>query len=241
MSSTKQPDFSGLKALFINCTLKKSPETSHTDGLMSVSRQVMEKAGVTVETIRAIDHSIANGVYPDMTEHGWAEDAWTKISPKVLDADILVLGTPIWLGAKSSICNKIIERLYAHSGQVNDKGQYIFYGKVGGCIVTGNEDGVKACARDMLYALQHIGYTIPPQADAGWIGAIGPGPSYLDEGSGGAESEFTNRNTVFMSYNLMHIAKMLKDQGGISAYGNQKSEWEDGEKFGLPAPNPEYR
>ncbi len=241
MSSTKQPDFSGLKALFINCTLKKSPETSHTDGLMSVSRQVMEKAGVTVETIRAIDHSIANGVYPDMTEHGWAEDAWTKISPKVLDADILVLGTPIWLGAKSSICNKIIERLYAHSGQVNDKGQYIFYGKVGGCIVTGNEDGVKACARDMLYALQHIGYTIPPQADAGWIGAIGPGPSYLDEGSGGAESEFTNRNTVFMSYNLMHIAKMLKDQGGIPAYGNQKSEWEDGEKFGLPAPNPEYR
>jgi multimeric flavodoxin WrbA len=241
MKNEKQPDFSQLKAVFINCTLKKSPAVSHTDGLMSVSRQVMENAGVKVETIRAIDHPIASGVYPDMTKHGWTEDAWTKISPKVLDADILVLGTPIWLGAKSSICNKIIERLYAHSGQVNDKGQYIFYGKAGGCIVTGNEDGVKACARDMLYALQHIGYTIPPQADAGWIGAIGPGPSYLDEDSGGEESEFTNRNTVFMSYNLMHMAKMLKDQGGIPAYGNQKSEWENGEKFGLNAPNPEYR
>lgn len=241
MQDKKETDFSGLKAVFINCTLKKSPAVSHTDGLMSVSQQIMEKAGVEVETIRAIDYPIASGVYPDMTEHGWAEDAWTMLSPKVLAADILVLGTPIWLGAKSSICSKIIERLYAHSGQVNDKGQYIFYGKAGGCIVTGNEDGVKACARDMLYALQHIGYTIPPQADAGWIGAIGPGPSYLDEKSGGTESEFTNRNTVFMSYNLMHMAKMLKDQGGIPAYGNQKSEWENGEKFGLNAPNPEYR
>jgi len=241
MSSPKQIDFSDLKALFINCTLKKSPEVSHTDGLMSISRQIMKKAGIEVETIRAIDHDIATGVYPDMTEHGWEHDAWTDISPKVMAADILVIGTPIWLGAKSSICNKIIERLYAHSGQTNDKGQYVFYGRVGGCVVTGNEDGVKACARDILYAMQHVGYTIPPQADAGWLGAIGPGPSYLDEGSGGAESEFTNRNTVFMTYNLMHFAKMLKEQGGIPALGNQKSKWEDGEKFGLESPNPEYR
>ena len=241
MSLSKQANFKGLKALFINCTLKKSPEVSHTDGLMSVSRQIMEKAGVEVETIRAIDHDIAMGVYPDMTEHGWEKDAWTDISPKVMAADILVMGTPIWLGAKSSVCTQIIERLYAHSGEVNDKGQYVFYGRVGGCIVTGNEDGVKACAKDILYALQHVGYTIPPQADAGWLGAIGPGPSYLDEGSGGEESEFTNRNTVFMSYNLMHFAKMLKENGGIPAYGNQKSEWENGEKFGLESPNPEYR
>ena len=241
MSLSKQANFKGLKALFINCTLKKSPEVSHTDGLMSVSRQIMEKAGVEVETIRAIDYDIAMGVYPDMTEHGWEKDAWTDISPKVMAADILVMGTPIWLGAKSSVCTQIIERLYAHSGEVNDKGQYVFYGRVGGCIVTGNEDGVKACAKDILYALQHVGYTIPPQADAGWLGAIGPGPSYLDEGSGGEESEFTNRNTVFMSYNLMHFAKMLKENGGIPAYGNQKSEWENGEKFGLESPNPEYR
>ena len=74
---------------------------------------------------------------------------------------------------------------------------------------------------NILYSLQHIGYVIPPQADAGWIGEAGPGPSYLDEGSGGPENEFTNRNTTFMTWNLMHLANMLDQAGGIPAYGNQ--------------------
>ena len=91
---------------------------------------------------------------------------------------------------------------------------------MGGCLITGNEDGIKHCAMNVLYSLQHIGFTIPPQADAGWIGAVGPGPSYLDEGSGGPESDFTNRNTTFMTWNLLHLARMLKDAGGIPAYGN---------------------
>ena len=241
MSQEKTPDFSGLHALFINCTLKKSPRVSHTDGLMSVSRQIMEKVGVKTETIRAVDWDIAYGVYPDMTEKGVETDAFPEIYEKAEKADILIIGTPIWLGVKSSVCSKIIERLYAHSGETNDKGQYVYYGKVGGCIVTGNEDGVKACARDVLYCLQHIGYTIPPQADAGWIGEVGPGPSYLDPEADGANNDFTNRNTTFMTYNLLHFAKMLKDNGGIPAYGNQKTAWEDGKRFGLENPNPEYR
>ena len=73
-----------------------------------------------------------------------------------------------------------IERMYAYCGDRNDKGQYLYYGKTGGCVVTGNEDGVKACSMDILYAMSHIGYTIPPQADCGWIGEAGPGPSYSD-------------------------------------------------------------
>jgi multimeric flavodoxin WrbA len=91
----------------------------------------------------------------------------------------------------------------------------------------------------ILYSLQHLGYVIPPQADAGWVGEAGPGPSYLDEGSGGPENEFTNRNTTFMSWNLLHLARMLRDEGGMPAYGNQRSKWEAGSRFG--APNPEYR
>ena len=75
---------------------------------------------------------------------------------------------------------------------------------------------------NVLYSLQHVGYTIPPQADAGWIGAVGPGPGYLDEGSGGPENDFTNRNTTFMTWNLLHYARMLKDAGGIPAYGNHR-------------------
>lgn len=238
MSDT--PDFSGLKAIFFNGTLKKSPETSNTDGLLSLSRQLMEKHGVQTELIRTIDHDIATGVYPDMREQGWETDEWPEIYQRVLAADIVVLCGPIWLGDNSSQMKKIIERFYGNSGETNDKGQWAYYGKVGGCIITGNEDGIKHCAMDVLYSLQHIGFTIPPQADAGWIGPVGPGPSYLDEGSGGPESDFTNRNVTFMTYNLMHTAKMLRDNGGVPSYGNQPDKWENGERFGLD-PNPEYR
>ena len=115
----------------------------------------------------------------------------------------------IWLGEKSSVCTKVIERLYGNSHLLNDDGQYAYYGRVAGCLVTGNEDGVKHCAMNILYSLQHLGYVIPPQADAGWIGEAGPGPSYLDPGSGGPENDFTNRNTTFMTWNLLHLARML--------------------------------
>jgi multimeric flavodoxin WrbA len=170
---------------------------------------------------------------------GWARDDWPQLYAKVQRADILVVGTPIWLGEKSSVCTQLIERLYAHSGQLNQHGQYAYYGKVGGCLVTGNEDGVKHCAMSILYALQHIGYTVPPQADAGWIGEAGPGPSYLDPGSGGPENDFTHRNTTFMTWNLLHFARMLKDAGGVPAHGNQRSEWDAGCRSDLP--NPEHR
>jgi len=231
--------YDDLKALFLNCTLKKSPKVSHTEGLLQVSRHIMEKNGVQVETLRPVDFNIAYGVYPDMTEHGWEEDQWPEIYRKVLNANILVLGTPIWLGDKSSVCTKVIERLYSSSGDLNNEGQYIYYGRVGGTIITGNEDGPKHCAMNILYSLQHLGYVIPPQADAAWVGEIGPGPSYLDEDSGAPENDFTNRNTTFMTWNLMHLARMLKDQGGIPAHGNQRSKWEAGCRFDHP--NPEYR
>ena len=118
---------------------------------------------------------------------------------------------------------------------------YAFYGRVGGALITGNEDGVKHCTMNILYSLQHLGYVIPPQADAGWIGEVGPGPSYLDQGSGGPENDFTNRNTTFMTWNLMHLAQMIQRAGGIPAYGNQRSEWDKGERFDFAQPNPEYR
>ena len=110
------------------------------------------------------------------------------------------------------------ERLYGNSHLLNDAGQYAYDGRVGGCLITGNEDGIKHCAMNVLYSLQHLGSTIPPQADAGWIGEAGPGPSYLDPGSGGPDNDFTNRNTTFMTWNLLHLARMLKDAGGIPAY-----------------------
>jgi len=239
LCANTESDYSDLKALFLNCTLKKSPELSHTEGLIKVSKTIMEKVGVTVELLRPVDHRIAFGVYPDMTEKGWPVDEWPPIYEKVLAADILIIGSPIWLGEISSICSQLIERLYSNSGELNEQGQYRYYGRVGGCLITGNEDGVKHCSMTILYSLQHLGYVIPPQADAGWIGPIGPGPSYLDPDSGGPESDFTNRNTTFMTWNLLHMARMIKDAGGIPAYGNQRSLWEAGCRF--DSPNPEYR
>jgi multimeric flavodoxin WrbA len=232
-------DFSDLRALFVNCTLKRSPELSHTQALGDRSIAIMRRNGVTVETVRAVDRRIATGVFPDMTEHGWEHDDWPEIHELVMASEILVLLSPIWLGEKSSVCTQVIERLYGNSHLLNADGQYAYYGRVGGCIITGNEDGAKHCAMNILYSLQHLGYVIPPQADSAWLGEAGPGPSYLDPGSGGPENDFTNRNTTFMTWNLLHLARKLKDTGGIPAHGNQRAAWAAGCRFDFV--NPDYR
>jgi multimeric flavodoxin WrbA len=231
--------FGSLHAVFVNCTLKPSPQLSHTAGLMSVSSQIMRDHGVTVDEIRAVDHDIAPGVQPDMREHGAAQDDWPALSQRILAADILVIGTPIWLGDKSSVCTRVVERLYALSGQLNEKGQSLYYGKVGGVVVTGNEDGIKHIAMNVLYSLQHLGYLIPPQVDAGWIGEAGPGPSYLDDGSGGPDNAFTRRNIRIMTWNLMHLAALLRREGGIPTEGNQREQVTTGDS--RMDTNPEYR
>jgi multimeric flavodoxin WrbA len=168
-----------------------------------------------------------------MTEHGWERDEWPAISEQVMASDILVISTPIWLGEKSSVCTWIIERLYDNLHLPND------YGRAAGCLVTDNVHGVKHCAVNVLSSLQHLGYVIPPQANAGGIGESGPGPSYLDPGSGGPENDFTNRNTTFMTWNLLHLARLIKAVGGIPAHGNQRSEWDAGCRFDFP--NPDHR
>lgn len=192
----------------------------------------MRTEGVDVELIHMLEHQIGFGMLKDTTEVGDDRDDWPAIHAKVMAADILVIGTPIWLGVKSSVATLAIERLYAYSGDTNEHGQYLYYGKTAGCVVTGNEDGVKSVSMETLYALSHIGYTIPPQADCGWLGEIGPGPSYGDEIEGsdvraGYDSEFTNKNATIMSWNLMHTAQMLRDRGGFPVGGNVGANWRD--------------
>ena len=237
MASTKNPTpprFDGLRALFLNCTLKRSPERSHTAALIDASMAIMRGAGVDTECLRPVDHRIATGMQRDMTGHGWDHDDWPALLAKVLAADILVIGTPIWLGDKSSVCTQVIERLYSASDERNRHGQYLYYGRAGGALTTGNEDGGKRCGRDILYALQRLGYLVPPQADAYWVGEAGPGPSYMDRGRVGRDNDFTNRTVTVMSWNLMHAAAWLKAQGGMPRYGNQLAEWEKGRRFGHP-------
>jgi multimeric flavodoxin WrbA len=232
--------FEGLNALFVNTSLKKQPEDSHTALLLNASEAIMAGQGVKVVRLHMAAHRVAPGVYPDMTDYGWEIDEWPQLWPRFLAADILVIGTPLWLGEESSICRILIERLYAMSGELNEKGQSIYYGKVGGCVITGNEDGIKHTAMTLGFALNHLGYTIPPQADCGWIGEAGPGPSYGDavEGGGGVgfDNDFTQRNTTIMTWNCMHLARLFRDAGGLPNEGNDREAWRDGERFGFEAP-----
>ena len=233
--------FTDLNALFINTSLEKKAEDSHTRLLMNASASIMAKQGVAVEHLHLASHDVPPGVYPDMTEHGWGKDEWSTIWEKVKAAEILVVGTPIWLGEESSLCRILIERLYAMSGELNDRGQSIYYGKVAGCVITGNEDGIKHTAMTIGYALNHLGYTTPPQADCGWIGEAGPGLSYGDAredgGRAGFDNDFTQRNTTIMSWNCMHLAGMLKEFGGIPNDGNDREAWNAGERFGFENPD----
>jgi multimeric flavodoxin WrbA len=247
--SNPKVKYDDLKALYINCSIKKDKTKSHTQLLMNKAANIMESQGVSVEHIYALDYPIAFGMIKDGKEDGQKDD-WPLIQQKIQEADILVIGTPIWLGVKSSVATLVIERMYAYSGDRNNKGQYLYYGKTGGCVITGNEDGIKHCAMDILYALQHIGYMVPPQADCGWIGEAGPGPSYGDTewdgkpiGDGktpmGYDNDFTNRNTTFMAWNLMHTARMLKDNGGIPDTGNTTEDWQH--VTNAKNENPEYK
>ena len=235
--------FADLEAVYVNTSLKKTAGQSHTRLLMNASAAIMEKQGVSVRHLHMLDHEVPPGVYPDMTEHGWDRDDWPILWEHILAADILVVGTPLWLGEESSVCRVLIERLYAMSGMLNDKGQSVFYGKVGGTVVTGNEDGIKHAAMTVGYALNHLGFTIPPQADCGWIGEAGPGPSYGDENDAGGrvgfDNNFTQRNTTIMTWNLMHLAAMLKRAGGLPNEGNDRNAWKAGTRFGFE--NPEAR
>lgn len=225
--------FSELSAVFLNCSLERDPQRSHTRKLMNRVGGIMRTEGVAVENIHMLEHTIGFGMVEDSTTVGDARDDWPAIHAKIMAADILVIGTPIWLGVKSSVATLAVERLYAYSGHTNDKGQYLYYGKTAGCVVTGNEDGVKACSMETLYALSHIGYTIPPQADCGWLGEIGPGPSYGETPPGsevpaGYDSEFTNKNATIMAWNLMHTAAMLSANGGFPVGGNVGATWREG-------------
>src|SRR3546814_14078509 len=96
-------DFSGLRAMFVNCTLKRSPEQSHTQGLADISMEIMRRQGVSVELVRAIDHNIATGVWPDMPEHGWDRDDWPGIYERPRAGGIPLLGTTRFLGEEWAV------------------------------------------------------------------------------------------------------------------------------------------
>ncbi|SFJ88693.1 Multimeric flavodoxin WrbA [Halobacillus dabanensis] len=204
-----------LKALVLNASLKQTSaeEPSNTGGLSQEVLNIMEDEGADTEMVRLADYNIPFGISDDLG----GDDEWPIILEKVKEADIVMIGTPIWLGEKSSLAKLAIERLDGSSSQTNEKGQSIFYNKVGGVIITGNEDGAKNAASSILYAQSNLGFLIPPNVDTYWVGEAGPGPSYLDVD--GNDNEFTRSHVKMLAYNTLHLARILKENP-IPAVGN---------------------
>jgi len=195
-----------LTALFLNCTLKYAPETSNTQALIDKAAALFEEAGVQTESVRVLDYDVRFGVESSVGKG----DEWPVILEKVLAADILVIGMPIWFGVRSSVAQLVMERLDGtYRGADPETGQYPLYGKVAGVIVTGNEDGAHDCASNTLFNLTHLGCTVPPNVDCYWVGDAGPGPSYLE--ADGEHHLYTNRTVRYMVENLTWFAGLLAD------------------------------
>ena len=209
-----------LKALMLNCTLKPSPEVSNTEALLDRVAEILHGLDCETEIVRVADHRIPFGVASDLGEG----DEWPGILEKILAADILIVGTSIWFGVRSSVCQMVIERLDGTYSDTNDAGQYPLYNTVAGVVVTGNEDGAHDAAGTTLFNLGHLGCTIPPNADCYWVGDAGPGPSFIDA-DGWNRSAYTRKTAGWMSHNLVHFARMLTERP-IPAEGNVVPDWQ---------------
>lgn len=165
-----------MKALILNCTLKPTPEQSNTEALAKEVMIELEKQGVATEIIRIVDHHVPPGVTTKESE----DDEWPMIHDKLLQADILVIASPTWLGHPSSVAQRVLERMDAMISETDDAGLPVAYSKVAGVVVTGNEDGAHHVVSEITGGLIDIGYTIPGQAWTYWNKGPGPGESYLD-------------------------------------------------------------
>lgn len=167
-----------LKAFAINCTLKtsQSDEKSSTDKLLSDLLTELKSHDVVSKTVRALDHDIKPGVLSDMGKG----DDWPKLRRKIVEADIFVLGLPIWLGQPSSVAKRVLERMDAFLSETDDKGRMPAFGKVALVAIVGNEDGAHHCHAACFQALNDVGFTIPANAGVYWVGEAMDDVNYVD-------------------------------------------------------------
>lgn len=194
-----------LKAIALNATLKASGgEPSSTDRMLALIASAMSKVGVETETIRLADFNIKPGVSSDEGEG----DDWPAIRQKVLDADILILGTPIWLGQPSSVSKRALERMDAFLEETDDAGRMVSYGRVAAVAVVGNEDGAHHVCAELYQALNDVGFTIAANAVAYWVGeAIGS----TDFSDLEHIPEAVTKAVDMLARNTVHLAKLTKE------------------------------
>jgi len=192
-----------VRALVLNCTLKPSPAESNTEALAKVVVKALEGQGVTTELVRVADYDVRPGVSSD--EGGG--DQWPRLRAKVLEAEILVMASPTWLGMMSSVAKRVLERMDAMLSETDDQERPVAYNRVAGVVVTGNEDGAHHVINEIAGALGDIGFTIPGQAWTYWNKGPGPGPSYTETDEGHDWSASTGEAAAG---NLVAVARALQ-------------------------------
>ena len=196
-----------MRALIINCTLKRSPDFSNTGAMAEKAAKQLQEQGIETEIIRLNDFNVLTGNKSDEGDG----DQWPQILEKIRACQIFIIATPIWMGHLASTSQKVIERLDAVFRDENlidsATGQYMPYNKVAGCLITGNEDGAHSCAAQILWSLQEVGFTIPPNVNAYWTGKAGGEKDYVE--AGGERYLYTNKSLRYMTGNLAFFAKLL--------------------------------
>ncbi|MCW3039462.1 MAG: NADPH-dependent reductase [Solirubrobacterales bacterium] len=192
-----------MRALFLNATLKPSPAPSSTAELNAHVAQQLSAFGVDVEHVRLADLDIAFGVQSDAVRDG---DAWPQVREKVLAADIVVFGSPTWLGQPSSVVKQALERMDALISETTADGTPVCFNKVAGVIVVGNEDGAHHVIAEIAQAAIDLGFTIPGQAWTYWNKGPGPGE---EEYRTSEDREWTHSTGEAMAHVLFHTATAL--------------------------------
>ena len=194
---------SKLHALVINCTLKPAPTASSTQTLTAELLEALAGHDVTGEVVRAVDERVKFGVQIDEGDG----DGWPTVREKMLEADILIIATPIWLGQPSAVCKMVLERLDAELGETDDDGRLLTYGKVAGVAVVGNEDGAHHVSAEIYQALSDVGFTIPANAVTYWVGEAMQSTDYQDKDPRPGKTEQTTKT---LAANAAHLARTLK-------------------------------
>lgn len=192
-----------LKALAFTCSLKPGDEPSSTDILAGQLLTELKQHNVTGESIRAVNHAILPGVSEDMGEG----DAWPALRQKMLDADIMIMATPTWVGHMSSVAQRIIERLDAELSFADEQGRLKTYGKVAGAVIVGNEDGAHKITADLFQSLNDVGFTIPAATSVYWNGEAMHKTDYKDLDK---TPEMVASSLKMAAANLAHAARLLR-------------------------------
>lgn len=192
-----------MRAVVLNCSLKGGNALSNTQLLADHVIGALEERDVKSEVFRLADLAIPPGVETDLGDG----DEWPRVHESLVDAAILVVATPTWVGRPSSLAQRALERMDAMLSETGDDGRPVAYNKVAGVVVTGNEDGAHHVISEVSGGLADIGYTIPGQAFTYWNMGPGPGPSYADIDHGHDYAEKTGRA---MAANLVGVARALE-------------------------------